>query len=114
MSNKRMVMSYVAQKVRREFDCKAWVEMPVGAQPFAVQLTDDGFAVMAVVDPEAPILDHPLILVVVSPQPTEIPLGEDTGAFIGPVNLGGVHAVVCRGTPWPTSVADYRSRPADA
>lgn len=110
MSNKRMVMSYVAQKVRREFPCKAWVEMPLGAKPFAVQISDQGFVVLAVVDPEAPILDHPLLLILVSPTPTEIPLGEDTESVIGPINLSGEHAVVCRGTPWPTSLANYKAR----
>lgn len=94
------VIAYIVKKVPDTFPVCAAVEMPLGAIPFAVVPHGQGMAVLALGDPRAIPVHHPLFIFPAG-MPCDLPIGTKPGAFIGHAMIDGEAAFVFRANPWP-------------
>lgn len=102
---KKVVLAHVVQTFSDQFPSVAWVEMPLGAQPFGAVPHDDGLAILAIGDLDGLPVQHPLFIFPPG-VPLEVPLGSRVGPYLGSCKLGENQAVIFCGSPWPLTAVD--------
>lgn len=99
------VIAYVVRKIPDTFPACAAVDMPIGSIPFGVVRHGDGLAVLALGDPRAVSVMHP-IFIFPAGMPCDIPVGTKPGAFIGNAMVNEEAAFVFKAEPWPTTALE--------